>query len=421
MRTIEINGAELTERIKADNERHSLILPSLTALTINTSIAVVCIAITALLAGCASPKYEVVRTDRWIVKDGWVVGEKDKPNARQAQVSSDKDERGVREEKGGISAEYEAKGKDEASKANDDNGQYCDNDPKQLTDSRRFDRNIGAQKRFNATDRNATDATLALYKHKPIEAIEEAWVRSVLPNTQIELIRRSPAIGFYTAFLSNGQIIYVNPSQRLLFFGEIYSNTGDNLTNLSKERFSELRTSKASLEINASELERIGFGDIGKEERYIAMVTSPLCPYCHKADAFLSANGISVKRIFLVDTDNPDDEGAKRSIEFITATSKETREALLVKWRSAEGYEASKSADGAINKDTQEAIRSLEAMREFSIQYQIEGTPYLYLVNRKTNKVDRLITGYAESTGEQIKAWYRQENKPNQASNGDKQ
>jgi thiol:disulfide interchange protein DsbC len=377
---------------------------SLTALTLCAIVAL----------GCVSPKYEIVRTDKWIVKDGWIAGEKGKLNETSAIDGTDV-KSAVKEERDG-----------------GNNSRYCDNDPKQsnngdrngrrvkqrLDDNAHFNFNRNTDNRFNP-DRNATNrnSTLALYKGKPIEAIEEAWVKSVLPNTQIELIRRSPIVNLYTAFLTNGQIIYINPSQRLLFFGEIYTSAGDNLTNISRERFSELRTSKAALEINAAKLETLGFGEIGKEERFIVMVTSPLCPYCHRADEFLSSNQIPVKRIFLVNPQSPDNEDTKRAIEYLMTASKETREALLVKWRSSEGYEASKSADEALNEKTQEAINLLEAMREFAERNNIEGTPYIYLIDRKAGKVERVIAGYSESTSREIKAWYLSDRKrTNQAA-----
>jgi thiol:disulfide interchange protein DsbC len=357
------------------------LLISLMALALTIGTFVLIAATAALLSGCASPKYEVVRTDRWIVKDGWVVGEKGKPNAVKEGTTE--------------------------TPSNDPNTNKYGAIDRNKTD--RFNRNRN-KSNLNDSDRNST---LALYKGKPIEAIEEAWVRSVLPNTQIELIRRSPAANFYTAFLGNGQLIYVNPSQRLLFFGEIYTSGGENLTNISRGRFAEIKASQRALEVNATELEELGFGEISGD-RFIAMVYSPLCPYCHRADEFLSINQIPVKRIFMVDLRNHNDEGVKRSIEYLTTASKEAREALLVKWRSREGYEAPISADGQINEQTQEAVARLTKMKEFIERNNIDGTPYIYLINRKSNKVEQVLSGFnASTTGEQIKTWF--------ATNGDKQ
>jgi hypothetical protein len=418
-------------------KRVNELLIALSALALTLGTFVLLAAIGVLLSGCATtPKYEIVRTDRWIVKDGYVVGEKGKPIERQAV-----------NEKGDLNAEtavkegrlaYSGANNDKANETSDNpsaNGRYCDNEAKLNSGEDRdikHNRNsyFNGDRRFNdrdrdiKSDRNATleknnrVATLAFYKNKPIDAIEEAWVRSVMPNTQIELIRRSPAVGFYTAFLGGGQIVYVNPSQRLLFFGEIYTHSGDNLTNISRERFNELKTNKAALEINATELETLGFGEISGD-KFVAMVYSPLCPYCHKADEFLSNNQIPVKRIFLLNLQSPNDAGVKRAVEYLTTASKETREDLLLKWRSNEGYEAPIAVDGQIDRETQEAVALLTRMSKFVERNKIDGTPYIYLVNRKANKVDRLITGFnASSTGEQIRAWFA--NNENQ-TNGDKQ
>jgi glutaredoxin len=191
----------------------------------------------------------------------------------------------------------------------------------------------------------------------------------------------------------------------LLFFGEIYANDGENLTNASKERFAELKATRTALEINASELEALGFGEI-EGDRFIAMVYSPLCPYCHRADAFFTNAQIPVKRIFMVDLHSPNDEGVKRSVEFLTTADKKEREALLVKWRSAEGYEAPLISE-ELTEALKAAVERLTAMNKFVERNKIEGTPYIYLINRKTNKVERLLTGYNAPIGEQINDWFQ--------------
>jgi glutaredoxin len=420
-------------------KRVNELLIALSALALTLGTFVLLAAIGVLLSGCATtPKYEIVRADRWIVKDGYVVGEKQQPIERQAVATAKDNPNTETAVKEGRLADSGVVNDDKANETSDNpsaNGKYCDNEAKLHSGE---DRNIkhnrnsyfNGDRRFNDrdrdinSDRNATleknnrVATLAFYKNKPIDAIEEAWVRSVMPNTQIELIRRSPAVGFYTAFLGGGQIVYVNPSQRLLFFGEIYTHVGDNLTNISRERFVEIKTSQAALEINATELETLGFGEISGD-KFVAMVYSPLCPYCHKADEFLSNNQIPVKRIFLLNLQSPNDEGVKRAVEYLTTASKETREALLAKWRSSEGYEAPIAVDGQIDRQTQEAVALLTRMSKFVERNGIDGTPYIYLVNRKSRKVDQLITGFnASTTGEQIRAWFA--NNENQ-TNGDKQ
>jgi thiol:disulfide interchange protein DsbC len=385
------------------------LLISLTALSLTIGTIVLIAAIGVLLSGCAtSPKYEVARTDRWIVKDGYVVGEKDKPNAVKEGNTNNPNATAI-----GNNDKY---CENEVKPNNDDDRNNKLDRISRFNDNRRFNNESRDRGDLNDTNRNAT---LALYKGKPIEAVEEAWVRSVLPNTQIELIRRSPAANFYTAFLSNGRLIYVNPSQRLLFFGEIYTNNGENLTNISRERFNEIKASQTALEINATELETLGFGEISGD-KFAAMVYSPLCPYCHKADEFFANNHqIPVKRIFMIDLQSPNDEGVKRSIEYLTTADRKEREALLVKWRSPDGYEAQISVDGQIDENVKEAVALLTRMNKFAERNKIDGTPYIYLVNRADKKVERVLSGFNASTaGEQIKAWFA--NNENQA-NGEKQ
>jgi thiol:disulfide interchange protein DsbC len=251
------------------------------------------------------------------------------------------------------------------------------------------------------TESNAESET---YKNQSIEAIEAAWVSSVIPNTKIEYIRRSPAVGFYTAFLANGNIIYVNPSQRLLFFGEIYTSTGENLTNAAKDSFSKTQTNRSIDEINVTELETLGFGEVDvKSEKLIVMVTSPLCPYCHKADKFFQDSKIAIKRIFLINLSSPANEDYKRAIELMTS-EKGKRDEIIERWRTS-GYVAPLKKE-QINEE--EAVnQTLLKMRHFADRKKIDGTPYIYLVNRKTNKVERLITGFGDDTGVEIANWLK--------------
>jgi glutaredoxin len=155
----------------------------------------------------------------------------------------------------------------------------------------------------------------------------------------------------------------------------------------------------ATTEINASELEQIGVGDISGD-RFVAMVTSPLCPYCHKADKFLSENAsIPVKRIFLIDLRSPNNPDVQRAVEFMQTAVKGERDSLVELWRTQ--YLPTPQTPSI------ETIERLNAMYDFNRRNAIDGTPYIYLVDRKNGKVDRLIAGYGDQTASEILDWFK--------------
>jgi thiol:disulfide interchange protein DsbC len=231
-----------------------------------------------------------------------------------------------------------------------------------------------------------------------IDTIEENWVKSVLPNTKIERVRRSPVAGFYTALLANGQVLYVNPFQRMILIGEIFTSSGENLTAATKSSWQEQTSKQAVDTLDAKKLIDLAFGD-ASGDKVVVMVTSPHCPYCHRADAFFESEKIPVKRIFLVNTADANSEDYKRIVEVMQAP-KANADKLISSWRTNSYY-----AKETIVKEA--TIKSLEAMQEFAANNQINGTPHIYFVDRKNNVVDGLIVGFGDNTSASILTWFK--------------
>lgn len=64
-----------------------------------------------------------------------------------------------------------------------------------------------------------------------IEEKEFDLVQSIIPGTKIEKVKASVIVnGMYEAYFEDGSLMYVIPDKRLLFMGEIYTNTGESLT-----------------------------------------------------------------------------------------------------------------------------------------------------------------------------------------------
>ena len=72
-------------------------------------------------------------------------------------------------------------------------------------------------------------------------------LNSVIPNTKISRYEPSEIQGFYKVYLDNGNLFYVNPFNKLLVFGEIWTNKGFSITQNDKSQWQE-ELSKTVLE-----------------------------------------------------------------------------------------------------------------------------------------------------------------------------
>lgn len=63
-----------------------------------------------------------------------------------------------------------------------------------------------------------------------IEDKQFELVQSIIPGTKIEKVKPSVISGMYEAYFIDGSLMYVIPDKRLLIMGEIYTNTGQSLT-----------------------------------------------------------------------------------------------------------------------------------------------------------------------------------------------
>lgn len=64
-----------------------------------------------------------------------------------------------------------------------------------------------------------------------IEQKQFELVQSIIPGTKIEKVKPSSVIsGMYEAYFADGSLMYVIPDKRVLIMGEIYTNTGQSLT-----------------------------------------------------------------------------------------------------------------------------------------------------------------------------------------------
>ncbi len=223
----------------------------------------------------------------------------------------------------------------------------------------------------------------SLFGASLISQKEFGLVQSVLPNTKISKVEHTLIDGLYAAFLPNGNVIYVYPYKRLIFFGEIYTNTGINLTNKIKTAWKNKIQKERLKKINAEELLKnsfeIKFGK-GSNKYEIVVFTDPECPFCRRVDKFVKDKNITFHINYMPLYFHP--HAKKWALEILSSKNKK---------KAIETIEKT-------NKDlnitiTKEAKKTLKATQALARKLGIRGTPTMFVIDTKTNKVIDVING----------------------------
>lgn len=218
-----------------------------------------------------------------------------------------------------------------------------------------------------------------------IEEKEEALVRAIIPSTKIEMITRAEADGFYKVFLENGQIIYVNTFKRLIFAGEIYTFTGQNLTEADRNRWaSQVQDEKTLKETGKTAIIadalKLDFGKGGNRYEFV-IFTDPQCPFCKKAEEYFAQKDatlyVNYKPLVQIH------EHAK-DLSLQILSSKNPKSTIDAIHRTGKG-------DGI--KITKEAEEKLDRMTKLADKLHIAGTPKIFVVEKDGNGVVGTING----------------------------
>ena len=119
-----------------------------------------------------------------------------------------------------------------------------------------------------------------------VKSAAEAFAKT-LPNTGISSVRETPVPGIFE-IVAGDQIFYFSPAG-YLFFGEMFTKDGKSLTGERRK------------ELVADKLARIDLTQaftLGKGPHQVIEFTDPDCPYCRKADEFLSKRTDLTRHIF---------------------------------------------------------------------------------------------------------------------------
>lgn len=165
-----------------------------------------------------------------------------------------------------------------------------------------------------------------------IEEKEFDLVQSIIPGTKIEKVKASVIVnGMYEAYFEDGSLMYVIPDKRLLFMGEIYTNTGQSLTQKSIANYKTTNNIKDPLDESIENLKVVsienqkylkelfenGILDFkNKNQKYnIVLFKSLSCPYCKKLDEFLKDKNITISNYLAPSKDSEEYYTSKYNIK----------------------------------------------------------------------------------------------------------
>ena len=118
----------------------------------------------------------------------------------------------------------------------------------------------------------------------------------MLPSTKIEKVIPTEIENFYAVSLENGNIIYINPAKDLIFFGEIYTRSGQSLT---EKHIAKLGAKIGNETLDISPLFKVSTRMNDATSKYGFIVfTDPDCPFCQQLEALLIKENVTIDYIY---------------------------------------------------------------------------------------------------------------------------
>ena len=204
--------------------------------------------------------------------------------------------------------------------------------------------------------------------------MEKETLMKTFPNMKLDGFRESPLKGLYE-ITAGEQVFYFSP-EGYLFFGEIWTKDGKNLT-------AEMREKVVAERINTLPLEKAL--KIGNGPKKVIEFTDPDCPYCRKVDNFLSKRTDVTRYVYFVPLRriHPD---AEKKARYILSQSDKDKAFRDVFEGVLDGKPIS-IADGAQEQQ-------LEEMEKIAAGLGVRGTPALWIEGAHVNGADiQRITG----------------------------
>lgn len=214
--------------------------------------------------------------------------------------------------------------------------------------------------------------------------LERQYIQSVLPSTNFTKYEKSRELeGYYKIYMDNGEMFFVSPFKGLVIFGaDIWTRNGQSLTQKDMQRWQQELQEKQLVNLSPDKLTKdaleVKFGK-GSSQYDFVIFTDPECPYCKKAEDTFKNKDVTVYVNFM-----PLDfhKNAKRwSLDVLS--SKEPLKTL-------EDIKSGKEPKLSHTKQAEEQLSKMEALGK---ELNITGTPKLFVIDKKENKIVDVING----------------------------
>lgn len=187
-------------------------------------------------------------------------------------------------------------------------------------------------------------------------------IKKTLPNTKIDRVDITPSESLY-AIYAGSNVFYFDPVGNVLFFGEMYSLTGGNITE-------EQRGKAFENVLNEHINESIVINPDAKGHTVVEF-TSPNCGYCQRYEHFIRTSADTKRIVFFVPTGNPG-EDEKLNHVLCSKTAEEDMKKLY---------------DGTLDKLTtcEAGVTKLASHRALAKKLGVVGTPLLFVDKQKVD------------------------------------
>ena len=197
---------------------------------------------------------------------------------------------------------------------------------------------------------------------------EKETLMKSFPNLKLDGFREAPLKGLYE-ITAGEQVFYFSP-EGYLFFGEIWTKDGKNLTAEMREKVAAERIKNLPLDKALK---------IGNGPKKVIEFTDPDCPYCRKVDNFLAKRTDVTRYVYFVPLRriHPD---AEKKARYILSHLTGRRHSMRY---SRECWTGNRSPSPMAPSRQQ-----LEEMEKIAAGLGVRGTPALWIEGAPVNGAD---------------------------------
>lgn len=213
---------------------------------------------------------------------------------------------------------------------------------------------------------------------------QRALIQNIVPNSKFTKYEKAVELdGFYRVYFDNGQLLYVNPLNETIVFGEVWNKEGKSYTMHFVQKWKEELANNEVKNISIDKLLKPAKKAIfnkGTQNNYsFVLFTDPECSYCKTVEKFFSENDTTVYYNF---TPLPFHKNA-REWSLIALSSKDFKKAL----------EDIHSGNVPNITLTEDAVKQLLKMEDLGKELKVTGTPKIYVIDEKEQKIFDVIIG----------------------------